>query len=91
MRRHKDKIRNELIRETVKVADVRMKVQKRRLNWYGHVTRRHGNYVGRKVMEMDVPGHRRRGRPKYKWKDKQRVDMLEKNLLEHKSSIFNMQ
>ena len=75
----------------MKVADVRMKVQKRRLNWYGQVARKHGNYVGRKVMEMDVPRHRRRGRPKYRWKDKQTVDMLENNLLEHKSSIFNMQ
>jgi len=34
-------------------------------------------------MNMEVSGHRRRVRPKYRWKDKPKVDMLEKNLLEH--------
>ena len=38
-------------------------------------------------MEVEVPGHRRRGRPKYRRKDKLRVDMLEKNLLEYKCGI----
>ena len=30
-------------------------------------------------MEMEVPGHRRRGRPNHGWKDKLKVDMLEQN------------
>ena len=79
----KNKIRKELITGTVKVADISLKMQERRLKWYGHVTRRDGNYIGRRVLEMEVPGHRRRGQPKYRWKDKVNVDMLEKNLLEH--------
>ena len=62
----KDKIRNKLIRETVKVADISLKIQERKLKWYGHGMRRVGNYVGRRVMEMEVPGHRRGGRPKYR-------------------------
>ena len=57
----KDKVRNELIRGTAKVADISLKMQERRLKWYGHVLRRDRNYVGRRVMEMGVPGHRRRG------------------------------
>ena len=57
----KDKVRNELIRGTVKVADISLKIQERRMKWYGHVMRRDGNYVGRRVMEVEVPGHRRRG------------------------------
>ena len=36
---------------------------------------------------MEVPGNRRRGRPKHRRKDKLRVDMLEKNPLEHKCGI----
>ena len=59
----KDKIRNELIEGTVKVADISSKMQERRLKWYGHVMRRDGNYVGRRVIEMEVPGHKRRGWP----------------------------
>ena len=41
----KDKIRNELIRGTVKVADISLKTQERRLKWYGHVMRRDGTML----------------------------------------------
>ena len=60
----KDKIRNEYIRSTVKVERLRMKMREGRLRWYGHVMRRDQEYVGRKMMKMDLPGKRRRGRPK---------------------------
>jgi len=58
----KDKVRNDLIRGTVTVADGGLKKQERRLKWYEHVIRV-GNYVGRRDMEMEVPEHRRRMRP----------------------------
>ena len=35
----RDKIRNNMIRRTVKVAEISSKMQERRLNWYGHVKR----------------------------------------------------
>ena len=60
----KDKIRNEHIRSTVKVERLGMKMREGRLRWYGHVMRRKQENVGRKIMEMEVPGKRRRGRPK---------------------------
>ena len=60
----KDKIRNEHIRSTVKVERLGMKMKEGRLRWYGHVMRRDQEYVGRKMMEMELPGKRRRGRPK---------------------------
>ena len=60
----KDKIRNEHIRSTVKVEQLGMKMREGRLRWYGHVMRRHEEYVGRKMMEMELPGKRRRGKPK---------------------------
>ena len=60
----KDKIRNEYIRGTVKVERLGMKTREGRLRWYGHVMRRDQGYVGTKMMEMKVPGNRKRGRPK---------------------------
>ena len=60
----KDKIRNEHIRSIVKVEQLGMKMSEGRLRWYGHVMRRDQEYVGRKMMEMELPGKRKRGRPK---------------------------
>ena len=57
----KDKIRNENIRSTVKVERLGMKMREGRLRWYGHVMRRDQEYVGRKMMEMELPGKRKEG------------------------------
>ena len=57
----KDKIRNEHIRSTLKVEQLGMKMREGRLRWYGHVMRRDQEYVGRKMMEMELPGKRKRG------------------------------
>ena len=71
----KDKIRNEYIRSTVKVGWLGMKMKKGRLRWYGYVMRRDQEYVGRKMMEMELPGKRRRGRPKRRFLDVVKKDM----------------
>ena len=73
----KDKIRNEHIRRTVKVEWLGMKMREGRLRWYGHVMRRDQEYVGRKMMEMELPGKRRRGRPKRRFLDVVKEDMRE--------------
>ena len=73
----KDKIRNEHIRSTVKVEWLGMKMMEGRLRWYGHVMRRDQEYVGRKMMEMELPGRRRRGRPKRRFLDVVKEDMKE--------------
>ena len=52
----KDKIRNEHIRSTVKVERLGMKMREGRLRWYAHVMRRDQEYVGRKMIEMELPG-----------------------------------
>ena len=75
-----DKIKNERIRGTVKVEKISKKVQERRLHWYGHVMRRNGEYIGKRVMEMEVPGRRNRGRPKRRWMDSIKDDLREKKL-----------
>ena len=58
----KDKIRNVYIRSTVKVERLGIKMRKGRLRWYGHIMSREQEYVGRKTMEMEVLGKRKRGR-----------------------------
>ena len=52
----KDKIRNEYIRSTIKVEWLGMKMREGKLRWYRHVMRRDQEYVGRKMMEMEVLG-----------------------------------
>ena len=44
------------------------------LRWYGHVKRREKDYVGKRMMEMAVPGRRKRGRPRRRWMDLVRED-----------------
>ena len=73
----KDKIRNEHIRSTVKVERLGMKMREGRLRWYGHVMRRDQEYVKRKMMEMELPGKRRRGKPKRRFLDVVKEDMKE--------------
>ena len=70
-----DRIRNERIRGTTKVGEIAKKMQENRLKWYGHVLRREYEYVGKRVMGMEVPGKRGRGRPKRRWLDNIKNDL----------------
>ena len=77
----RDRIRKEYIRGTVKVTEISKKIQESILRWYGNLRRRVGeDHVGREVMEMEVQGNRRRGRPKRWWIDSISGDLREKNL-----------
>ena len=73
----KDKIRNEYIRGTVKVERLGTKMREGRLRWYGHVMRKVLEYVRRRMMKMELPGRRRRGRPKRRFLDVVKEDMGE--------------
>ena len=73
----KDKIRNEHIRSTIEVERLGMKMREDRLRWYGHVMRRDQEYVGRKMIEMELPGKRKRGRPKRRFLDVVKEDREE--------------
>ena len=42
---------------------------------FGHVNRREEGYVGKTMMEMALPGRRKRGRPRRRWMDLEREDM----------------
>ena len=71
----KDKIRNEYVRGTAKIAKLGDKLRNATLRWYGHMKRREESYVGKTMMEMAVPDRRKRGRPRRRWMDLAREDM----------------
>ena len=78
-----DRIRNERIRGTTKVGETSKKVQESRLKWYGHALRREDEYRQESDGDggvMEVPGKRRRGRPKRRWLDSIRNDLSEREL-----------
>ncbi|MGL5522133.1 MAG: hypothetical protein ACRDAW_02585, partial [Metamycoplasmataceae bacterium] len=51
------------------------KVREARLRWFGHVQRRDMNYIGRRMLRMEPPVRRKRGRPRRRFKDMVREDM----------------
>ena len=75
-----DRIRNEIIRGTTKVGEIAKKVQESRLKWYWQVLKREYEYVGNRVMAMEVLGNKWRGRPKRMWLDSIRNDLSEREL-----------
>ncbi|KAK3510406.1 hypothetical protein QTP70_005898 [Hemibagrus guttatus] len=77
-----DRIRNEYIRGTAHVGRLGDKVREARLRWFGHVQRRESEYIGRRMLDMELPGRRQRGRPKRRYMDGINEDMK----LGHESS-----
>ena len=71
----KDKKRNEYVKGTAKIAKLEGRLWNARLRWYGHVKRREEGYVEKRMMEMAVPGRRKRGRPRRRWVDLAREDI----------------
>ncbi|KAK3520147.1 hypothetical protein QTP70_016254 [Hemibagrus guttatus] len=70
-----DRIRNEYIRGTAHVGRLGDKVKEARLRWFGHVQRRDSEYIGRRMLDMGLPGRRQRGRPKRRYMDVINEDM----------------
>lgn len=69
---YKDRITNEEVRSRVVIAigpheDLLTTVKKRKLRWYGHVTRSAG--LAKTFLQGTVQGGRRRGRQRKRWED----------------------
>ena len=64
----KDRLRNEVIREKVRVAPIEDKMMENRLRWFGHVRRRPTHATVRRLEEWGKEKiGRGRGRPKQTW------------------------
>ena len=72
-----DNIRNEYIRGTAQVGRFVEKTREVRLRWCGHVLRKDDGYIRRRVLRMELPGKRKRGRPKRRCMDVVKEDMAE--------------
>ena len=69
---YKDRVTNEHVRETIvkhigPYEDLLATVKRRKLKWYGHVTRSDG--LSKVILQGTVEGSRTRGRPKKSWSD----------------------
>ncbi|KAK3548096.1 hypothetical protein QTP70_004523 [Hemibagrus guttatus] len=70
-----DRIRNEYVRGTAHVGCLGDKVREARLRWFGHVQRKESEYIGRRMLDMELPGRRQRGSPKRRYMDGINEDM----------------
>ena len=77
-----DKIRNEYIIGTAQVGKFGEKTREARLRWYGHLRRKDEGYIGRRMLRMELPGKRKRGRPKRRFMDVVKEDMAEVEVTE---------
>ena len=76
----RDMLRNEVVRDRLKVGVLSQKIKESRLMWYGHVERREEDYFWKRVLRMEIPGRRKRERPRRRWMDNIKADMLERGL-----------
>ena len=63
-----DPIRNEHIRGTTRLVQVSNKIREKRLEWYGHMRRMKKRDLVKRMLDEDIPGKIRRGRPHLRWK-----------------------
>ena len=56
-----DKIKNERIRGTAHTNKLSDKIREARLQWFRHVQRRNEEYLGKRMLEMPLPGTRGKG------------------------------
>ena len=69
---YKDHVTNEEVRNRIQNAtgvhdDLLTMVKKRKLRWYGHISRSSG--MAKTILQGTVKGERRRGRQKKRWED----------------------
>ncbi|KAL1446167.1 hypothetical protein WDU94_012371, partial [Cyamophila willieti] len=74
-KKRRDRIRNEICRNTVGVERIQERIERSRLKWFGHMNRMSQDRIPKQMFDMEMEGRRRRGRPRLRWKDTLFKDM----------------
>ncbi|XP_076949285.1 uncharacterized protein LOC143621880 [Bidens hawaiensis] len=77
-----DRIRNDVFRERLGVANISDKIREGRLRWFGHVKRRQTTDLVRSVENITIEGRRGRDRPKLNWDETIKHDLINLRLSE---------
>src|ERR1700733_12662109 len=89
-----EKKTNEWVLETAGVERSLLEdIKRRKMSYFGHLMRKHGDCLEKEIMQGTVPGTRTRGRPRKKWMDNMsewrgadeshiRQERMEKNCLQ---------
>ena len=80
--RWQDRVTNEEVRERCGVEDLKDRMRRTRLRWFGHVKRREENNILKRVYDLDIGGRRPVGRPKKTWRKVVEEDMRTLNITE---------
>jgi hypothetical protein len=78
-----ERIKNEHIKEIMGVKekpDIIEIIERKRLQWYGHVKRMQEERLPKLIMEGTTGERRKRGRPRKTWKDGVRAVMKKRHL-----------
>ena len=78
-----DNIRNEVIRDKIRVASIEDKIREARLHWFGHIRSSSLDAPVRRGDKLDRSDYKRsRGRPKKSWSKVIRHDLKTLGLVE---------
>ena len=73
-------IRNDDIREMLNVKSVEEAASESRLRWFGHVQRMDEVRLPKRILNAELPGRRGRGRPRRRYIDSVRDDVIARGL-----------
>ena len=83
--RWQDRVTNDEVRERCGVEDLRVRMRRTRLRWFGHVKRREENNILKRVYNLEVRGRRPVGRPRKTWRKVVEEDMRKLNITEEEA------
>ncbi|XP_045473983.1 uncharacterized protein LOC123680234 [Harmonia axyridis] len=65
----RDRLRNEKIREELQVESLEEFIERRQLEWWGHLNRMEEDKLTRRIWEAKEVRKKRRGRPEKSWNE----------------------
>lgn len=82
----RDKVRNETIRNIIKVREtITQTIERRQLTWYGHVRRMADKRLHKTIWEWIPLRRRKQGRPRRTWGDNIKRALSERGLVEEQA------